>query len=220
MKWKEEEYRYCIELLKEGKTYEEIGIILGRSKKSIRSKILKSGESYEKYNKKEKIIKVCLNCGDVLEKKHQTKFCSSSCSATYNNKLRDKKYKNCLYCDNEIESHKKYCNSQCTGNHKRKIIFERIENGDLTLPSKNYKNYLIEKHGEKCMECGWGEKNEYSGNIPIELEHIDGDSENNRLDNLKLLCPNCHSLTPTYKGLNTGNGRHYRRERYKNGKSF
>jgi len=70
------------------------------------------------------------------------------------------------------------------------------------------------------MECGWKEKNVVTGNIPIELEHIDGNSENNLLTNLKLLCPNCHSLTPTYKALNVGNGRHKRRERYKDGKSY
>ena len=70
------------------------------------------------------------------------------------------------------------------------------------------------------MECGWCEINKYSGNVPIELEHIDGNSENNSLENLKLLCPNCHSLTPTYKALNTGNGRHSRRKRYEEGKSY
>jgi len=70
------------------------------------------------------------------------------------------------------------------------------------------------------MECGWDKRNPLSNKIPIELEHIDGNSENNMLENLKLLCPNCHSLTPTYKALNTGNGRAFRRERYKIGKSF
>ena len=56
--------------------------------------------------------------------------------------------------------------------------------------------------GEKCMECGWSERNPHTGNIPIELEHIDGDFKNNKEENLKLLCPNCHSLTKTYKGAN------------------
>jgi 5-methylcytosine-specific restriction endonuclease McrA len=82
------------------------------------------------------------------------------------------------------------------------------------------KKYLIEKYGEKCMECGWDEKHPITGNVPIELEHIDGNSKNNELKNLKLLCPNCHSLTPTYKALNKGNGRHNRMKRYYEGKSF
>ncbi len=92
--------------------------------------------------------------------------------------------------------------------------------GDTTLDFRQYKKYLIHKHGEECMECGWGETNPYSSKVPIELEHIDGDGSNNSLDNLKLLCPNCHSLTPTYKSLNIGKGRHKRRERYKEGKSY
>ena len=52
------------------------------------------------------------------------------------------------------------------------------------------------------------------------IDHIDGNSENNNLSNLRVICPNCDSLTPTYKGLNKGNGRAYRRERYKEGKSY
>lgn len=36
--------------------------------------------------------------------------------------------------------------------------------------------------------------------IPLELDHIDGNHENNALENLRLLCPNCHALTPTYRG--------------------
>ena len=43
--------------------------------------------------------------------------------------------------------------------------------------------------------------------IPLEIEHIDGNYLNNRESNLTLLCPNCHSLTATYKGANQGNGR-------------
>lgn len=56
--------------------------------------------------------------------------------------------------------------------------------------------------------------------IPIELDHIDGNPENNELDNLRLICPNCHAQTPTYKGANKGNGRHERKERYQKGLSY
>lgn len=129
-----------------------------------------------------------------------------------------RKNKQCLSC-NAITTNK-YCNPICQNQHKQKIVFDKIESGDISLDARQYKKYLIYKFGEKCMDCGWCEINPTSGKIPIELEHIDGDSTNNNLNNLKLLCPNHHSLTPTYKNLNKGNGRYKRMERYNEGKSF
>ena len=52
-----------------------------------------------------------------------------------------------------------------------------------------------------------GEKNIYTNTIPLEIEHIDGNYRNNKEENLIVLCPNCHSLTSTYKGANLNNGR-------------
>lgn len=72
----------------------------------------------------------------------------------------------------------------------------------------------MEKYQCKCSKCGWGEENPFSHTIPLEVEHIDGNFQNNREDNLTLLCPNCHSLTPTYKGANKGNGRKDREKYY------
>ena len=69
--------------------------------------------------------------------------------------------------------------------------------------------------GGDCTECSWNGKE-----LVLELEHIDGNAMNNKEENLSLLCPNCHSQTPTYKGRNVGNGRHWRRERYAKGKSY
>ena len=72
----------------------------------------------------------------------------------------------------------------------------------------------MEKYQCKCSKCGWGEESPFSHTIPLEVEHIDGNFQNNREDNLTLLCPNCHSLTPTYKGANKGNGRKDREKYY------
>lgn len=56
--------------------------------------------------------------------------------------------------------------------------------------------------------------------IPLIMDHIDGNSYNSSLKNLRFICPNCDALLPTYKGRNKGNGRYSRRKRYKEGKSY
>lgn len=66
------------------------------------------------------------------------------------------------------------------------------------------RRYLLEKFNSKCIKCGWGEVNATSGKIPLEVNHIDGNAKNSVESNLELLCPNCHSLTSTYKNLNKG----------------
>jgi 5-methylcytosine-specific restriction endonuclease McrA len=53
----------------------------------------------------------------------------------------------------------------------------------------------------KCELCGWSEKS-VDGRIPVELDHINGIREDNRITNLRILCPNCHSLQLTHRGRN------------------
>lgn len=69
------------------------------------------------------------------------------------------------------------------------------------------RDYLLEKYENKCSKCGWGEINIHTKKIPLELEHIDGDFTNNKEENLTIVCPNCHSLTHSYKGANKKSGR-------------
>lgn len=52
-----------------------------------------------------------------------------------------------------------------------------------------------------CELCGWA-KRSCDGRVPVELDHINGDRHDNRLENLRILCPNCHSLQPTHRGKN------------------
>ena len=61
------------------------------------------------------------------------------------------------------------------------------------------KEGIFEHKCNKCLNTEWLDKP-----IPLELEHKDGNSVNHKLENLELLCPNCHALTDTYRGKNKG----------------
>jgi hypothetical protein len=81
---------------------------------------------------------------------------------------------------------------------------EKVFTNELPLQSYRLKQRLYKANLKKnqCEICGISEWN----NLPIEchLDHIDGCNTNNTIENLRLLCPNCHSLTPTYCGKNKG----------------
>jgi hypothetical protein len=234
-KWTDLELKIAIDLHKTGKHFKQIGNELNRTERSIKEKLKFFNLHSNKENKYENVI--CENCGNIFRArlKEERKYCSQSCAASINNikfpkkikfifidrpnnkKIKISTQKYCLNCGKKAR--KKYCSSNCQHEYQQKEIIKKIENGDTTLNFRHYKKYLIQKYGNKCMKCGWNEINPISGLIPIQLEHKDGNSENHNLNNLELLCPNCHSLTPTYMGLNKGNGRYKRRERYRNHQS-
>lgn len=62
--------------------------------------------------------------------------------------------------------------------------------------------YLKEKYNNSCQICGWNKVNPFTGLVPLQIHHIDGDCLNNKEENLQLLCPNCHSLTDNYGSRN------------------
>lgn len=77
---------------------------------------------------------------------------------------------------------------------------------DILKKNTTYQSYKLKKRlfkegykKEKCEICDWAEVSE-DGRVPLEINHINGDSADNRLDNIEILCPNCHSLRPFYRG--------------------
>lgn len=85
----------------------------------------------------------------------------------------------------------------------RKIELEDvlIENSTYASTSR-LKRRLIESGLKKpiCEKCS---KKKWLGKpIPLELDHINGVNNDHRIENLRILCPNCHALTPTYRGKN------------------
>lgn len=74
------------------------------------------------------------------------------------------------------------------------LVHKKLEN-TWRLKNRLLREEIKEHHCEKCGNTEW------LGNpIPLELHHKDGDRTNNRLQNIELLCPNCHSLTDNYRG--------------------
>jgi len=136
----------------------------------------------------------------------------SSCSNTMVNPKKARR--NCLECGKECKRLlAKYCSIKCGKCYQHEQFIKRWKRGKEKgmkgkyAISNHIRRYLIETRGEKCENCGWNKRNLTTLKVPLDVEHKDGNYKNNKEKNLRLLCPNCHSLTPTYKGLNMGSGR-------------
>ena len=90
------------------------------------------------------------------------------------------------------------------GKNKLTIKEDKVFKENSFCKKETIKKYFLNKKEYKCEKCGiehWN--NEY---IPLEIHHKDGNRKNNTIDNLELLCPNCHSQTETFRGRNTNKG--------------
>ena len=90
-----------------------------------------------------------------------------------------------------------------TGKIKSKETREKISKSRIGKPTrpinplspKRIKKVFLEKHGAKCQECGWDKRHPLTNHRLVQFHHLDGNDKNTSEENLRLLCPNCHSLT-------------------------
>ena len=89
------------------------------------------------------------------------------------------------------------------GSPKKRLDEILVQNSDY-LNRHSLKRRLLATNllSYACAECGisaWRDRP-----LPLDLDHVSGDVTDNRIENLRLLCPNCHSQTATYRGRNIG----------------
>ena len=126
------------------------------------------------------------------------------------------KLRTCSKCPNTFYRVNGYRSLLCEECRKRPFI--RVTKFELAKDHRTQRRILTEERGHRCEVCRLSEWNGLP--IPLEIDHIDGDATNNANLNVRLICPNCHAQTPTYKAKNRGNGRHSRRQRYAAGLSY
>lgn len=182
------------------------------------------------------VVRVCyhllmINClNDECENPAKAKFCSRSCSAKVNNRGVRRHGKgprglsNCANCGSELKPRQvRFCKLACQKELQRKErIAEWLEKGIAIVSSgKNHyiRQYILEEQNKTCAICPTGVE-WFGKSLIFILDHIDGNSENNARNNLRLICSNCDSQLETYKSKNKGSGRHSRRMRYATGQSY
>lgn len=143
------------------------------------------------------VIKICKYCGNTYSTRNSKYFCSYKCFSDSR-----RRYKKCKNCENVFRvKGKKYCCCQkCSREYRTKTVFRRKWlDGDMT-DTHSIRTQIILEFGDKCSKCNIAEWQNNS--ITFHVDHIDGNPDNNQYKNHRLLCPNCHSQTPTYKGGN------------------
>lgn len=196
--------------------------------KISRKTILKYFDSYTDaieqagLNKKP-IIVTCDTCQTELTRTPSTlsvhNFCNHSCSAKYNNILRERVKKEikqtCRYCTKGLNhKDKTYCNQTC----QKEFEYEQYVLDWKTGVKLGYvgktkqlanavRKYMLLKNNNTCQECGWNKLHPIDQKPLVEVDHIDGDASNCKKENLRVLCPNCHSMTPTFRARNKKSSR-------------
>ncbi|HLN19359.1 MAG TPA: HNH endonuclease [Patescibacteria group bacterium] len=155
----------------------------------IRNVLWYTGRVVERYKRKPNAS--CLVCGkDVYRRPIEIKrnngrvFCSVAC---YGKSCR--KETPCLICGKPILAgfHRKTCSRSCSNKYREGIKYKLNSPRDKVKTQGLLKIRLLKIRGKKCERCGFG-KYEI-----LQVHHKNKNRNNNDLDNLELICPNCHS---------------------------
>lgn len=186
----------------EGKTRKEISEILNEDKRYVKLVLTPKFMEDQKriaQNQKEKEKREKAICELIKEKNNLSEVAKElKLSVGSNTYLEFKKIAKKYGLDTSHFNRKRKSNP-----HKNGLKEEDIFKKESSVTSSRISGYLFrfgikEKVCERCGRVEWeGEP------IPLQVHHIDGDRTNNSIENLQILCPNCHALTDNYCGKNT-----------------
>jgi len=153
-----------------------------------------------------------MRCKTCDKETTNSKFCSRSCAAILNNSLTPKRNKTLDACSNcgkpckRISANKNnYCDASCLKNSRLTQILRANRFDVKGCPSsKTVRKYLQKLNGNNCAVCKQSATNWCGAPLTLIVDHIDGDAHNWTLTNVRLVCPNCDSQLPTFKGRNKG----------------
>ncbi len=179
----------------------------------------KNSAQIQKDRKKQRIVNYvqnpnkCKRCGIPLDyEKRRNKYCSKSCSASVSNAGVRRHgispiVHPCKKCG-EATTNKSFCSKDCQLSFPQVEIWRAIEKGTWNGDPKTLRKFLLANRGHQCEQCN---RKKWRGQaIPLTVHHQDGNAINNVLNNLELLCWNCHALTNNFGRKNQSSSRVYR----------
>ncbi len=152
------------------------------------------------------MIKQCPKCGkdfDSYSKWGEKKFCSRSCANSRTFSEESKKKKSKALKGRKLKDKSSFVikdREAWIAKIKETALQKYLSTSFEALGMENKRRRVFEEQNFCCANCGI---DEWQGHkISLELEHKDGNRQNNERDNLEGLCPNCHSITDTWRGRN------------------
>jgi predicted transcriptional regulator len=226
MKRKIKEQKEAREMRSQGYSLKQISKIIGVSKGSVSvwtRDIDLTKEQKTKLNICEKQIRedrFCKFCNNKIDsKKTKNVFCDFNCRIKFFEKKRKETQNNkCKFCGNPARF--SFCSEKCCVDYNWSIKIEKAEKTGMAPSCQNSAKALIKKTREnKCVICNndmW-----LGAPIPLVLDHVNGNHDDWRLENLRLVCGNCNMRLPTFTSKNSKKNRLkqdskniYRREYY------
>ena len=119
----------------------------------------------------------------LIENAHSGLFCSSSCYG-----ISCRKEIPCIVCGKKLLSglNKKTCSRTCSNKNRVGIQYKLNQPKDKVVTLRRIKSRLLEIRGVKCERCN------YNKPQVLQVHHKNRNKRDNNLENLELICPNCH----------------------------